>query len=276
MLVDGPAEYRPRFKTFVQLAKHGTALETAFTQAFTDLTPRQFDNDFRLYLAKREIGVWRAPYVRPTTVLAPKERYLTDAEVHVLRAQLTPWQGPRAALAERDLQAARRAAPTWPDATYYRGLFSLAQGDPKGAERYFQSALTMSPGEEPRFLLGLLILRLAQNETGPKDDTALLSVALRLAAVARTAVQLNDSAEALRRLSRPEDALLLLGRALKLAPFDSNTLDTMANVLFDLGRAAEAVEFQTRAISFLDERRKDRRGFEERLARYKQAAELAQ
>ena len=111
MLVDGPADYQNRFKTFVQLAKRGSALEAAFAQAFSDVTPRQFDNDFRLYLARREIGVWRAPYVRPTRPFAPKERYLVDAEVRLLRAQLTPWQGPRAAFAERDLDAAMKEAP---------------------------------------------------------------------------------------------------------------------------------------------------------------------
>lgn len=271
MLLDGPASYQRRYESFVRLAKSGQSLEAAFARAFGDLTPRQLDDDFRLYLAKREIGVWRAPYTRPPARPALTERYLTDAEVHLLWAELAPWTGPRASFAARELDEASKSAPGWLDATYYRGLFSYVRGDLKDAETKVQSALTAAP-EDPRFLLGLLLIAIGRQHGDVTKDPRILDVALRLARVARSASELNDAADTLRQFSRPGDALPLAERAVALVPFDSAILDTLANVLFDLGRVEQAVDVQTRAVAFLDEQPPDHRGYEERLARYKAAA----
>jgi hypothetical protein len=275
MLLDGPEPYQKRFQAFADLARSGKSVESAFAQAFADVPPRRFDADFRAYLGTKQIGVWRMPYVRPTRALAPKERYLNDAEVHLLWAQLTPWRGPRAALAERELNAAEEAAPNWPDATYYRGLFSYVQRDFGAAETRIQAALKSSP-DDPRFLFGLLSLRYAQKREGAKNDDRILDVALRLARSARTAVEFNDAAEALRSFSRSAEALPLAERAVALAPLEPYALDTLANVLFDLGRVRDAVEVQTRAVSFMNEQTAARGELEQHLARYKKAAAALQ
>ena len=50
------------------------------------------------------------------------------------------------------------------------------------------------------------------------------------------------------RKMRLEEALQLAQRAHELAPDDPNIMDTMAEVLYGLGRYAEAVEWETRAL----------------------------
>jgi tetratricopeptide (TPR) repeat protein len=270
MLLDGPAAYQELFKAFLQGAVAGKTLDAAFRTAFADVSPAQLDQDFRRYLAAREIVVSKVRYVPPAKPFSVTSCSMTDAEVHLYWAFLTAWRGPSAQAARRDLDAAVAAAPTWPDATYYRGLFFLAAGDTASAVRDIGLALEASPGDS-RFLLGALVLSLRrQNATHSGDTAPLLDAAERLRPVAHTAVELNVAADTLRRLSRLDEALELAERAVALAPVDADILDTLANVLFDLGRVEEAVQIQTTAASFLDEDTGDH-GITKRLVRYKAA-----
>jgi tetratricopeptide (TPR) repeat protein len=271
MLLDGPAPYPERFGRFMQEANEGKALEVALREAFGDLPPGQLDLDFRRYLAKRDVAIWSTHYERPSKPLGVSTRYLADAEVHLLWGLLASWAPATASVGERELDTAIDAAPSWPDAMYYRGVFAIAQGRLDEAQRRISTALTKSPNDS-RFLLGLLFLKIVQQQkTKSKDVAGLLDVAVRLSRVANNATELNAAADTLRGLSHAQDALPLAERAVALAPFDPAVLDTLANVLFDLGRAREAVAVQTAAVSFLDEHTQGL-GIEKRLARYKAAA----
>lgn len=273
MLVDGPSAYQRRLEVFLRGATAGKSVQDALHDAFGDLPPEQLDRDFRRYLDAREIAVWQARYQPPPTPFAFSVRTLTDAEIHLYWARLTKWTGPSAATARRDLDAAWVAEPTSPEPRYYRGLFEVAQNDLAAAKRELAAALAVAPNE-PRYLLGLLRLLLKESGAGSSPDKVreVATVAARLGRTARTATELNDAADTLNHLGRPDAGLSLAERAVKLDPYNANILDTYANSLFDLGRVAEAIDVQTAAVSFMNEHERNP-AILQRLELYKSKAE---
>jgi tetratricopeptide (TPR) repeat protein len=273
MLVDGPSAYQHRLEIFEQGAASGKRLPEALHDAFGDLPAAELDRDFRRYLGAGELAVWRTPYEPPSKPFALSVRKLTDSEVHLYWARLTSWKGTSADTARRDLDAALAAEPSSPEPRYYRGLFEMARNDLSAAKRELAAALAASP-EEPRYLLGMLTLKLQEEGalTNPEKVRVIASLAAHLGRRARTATELNSAADTLNQVGRSDVSLVLAERALALAPFEAAILDTYAAALFALGRVAEAVDEQTAAVSFMNERQTDP-GILQRLELYKSKAQ---
>lgn len=271
MLVDGSADYQRRFRSFYAGLTQGKSFDEAYRAAFGDLPPARIDRDFRRYLDAGDLALFRSRYQPPKTPFTYAVRTLTDAEIHLYWARLTPWTGKSADTALRDLDAAVAAAPSSPEPHYYRGLFWLARGNLRSAEEELARATQVSPNE-PRFLLATLVLRTKQYElaSGAPDEGPVREAAERLGGVARTPNELNTAAVTLEALSQLDQALPLAKRAVALAPYDADILDTYASVLFNLGHVDEAVDVQTAAVSFLDEHT-DESALRERLERYRRS-----
>jgi tetratricopeptide (TPR) repeat protein len=257
MIVDGPEAYQRRYRVFLERATAGDSLDVAFRAGFGDEPPAKFDRDFREYLYKQEIAVWQTRYDRPAQPFALTTRALTDSEVHLYWARLTPWQGAQADVARRDLEAAAAASPWSPEPHYYRGLFALARGDLSSASVELSDATKDAP-DDPKFLLATVMLRVMEYRSSQSGDVKPIAAAVeKLMRVARTANELNGAADTLRLLSRLDESLKLAERAAKLAPYDPEVLDTLAATLYELGKLAEAIDVQEAAVSFLDERTKN-------------------
>ncbi len=251
MLHDGPEPYPTRYKTFLNEVQRDR-VEPAWRRAFAGISDANFDRDFRSYLGKGELAMFEYGRSKGDSSPAITERTLSDAEVRVLWARLTPPTGANANAAQRDLDAAVREAPTSADARYFRGLFRLKQHRSAEAELDLTSAHELAP-KDPRYLYGLLWLRTSRTPEAERltPGAPIMQLALALAPVAHTAAQFHAVAIVLLAAGSPSEALPFAERAVKLAPIDAQVLDGKAQVLDALGRAAEAADTERAALAFL-------------------------
>jgi len=228
-------------------------LQPAWQGAFAGLSAADFDHDFRVYLANRELATFEYKRHTAAAPVSVTKRAMSDAEVRLYWARLS--SGPTSELAARlDLDAAIAEAPESPESHYFRGLYWLHRQNLPAAERDLLEAARLAPSD-PRYLLGVLMLRIRQS---PATGHVLLGdpvtkAAEPLARVARSPVQLRTLALVHDDLGDFERALELAQRAAKLAPIDSWCLDTEAQVLTHLGRTKDALDVQRAAVAFLSD-----------------------
>jgi len=252
LLHAGPAPYPKRFQAFLEGARHAP-LAAAWQSAFAGLSAADFDHDFRVYLAKRELTVLEFKRHATSLPVVVSKRAMSDAEVRLYWARLS--SGLSAEIdAVRDLDAAVAQAPGSPEAHYFRGLHWLYRRKSSAAERDLLEAARLAPSD-PRYLFGVLKLRIAQLPPGERarlGDPVMQAVE-PLAPVARTATELRTLAMIYDDLGQYERALEFAQRALALAAIDSACLDTKAGILSHLGKNQEALEAQRAAVAFLPE-----------------------
>jgi tetratricopeptide (TPR) repeat protein len=254
MMHDGPQLYQARYRRFMEKVRDAQ-VQSAWESAFAGINPADFDRDFRLYLASEKLTLFEYPRRRTALSWRLSRRTLSDAEVRILWSRLSPAEGAAGMAAEVDLQAAVAEAPESPEARYYRGLHWLHRKQLGAAERDLLEAARLAP-QDPRFLLGVLMLRIAQ---APQSDArvhpgdAIAQAAAPLAGLANSAMQLRVLALVYNDLGDHEQALGFARRASALSPIDSLSLDTEAQVLSSMGRNQEALELQRSAVAFLPE-----------------------
>ena len=251
MLHDGPEPYPTRFKRFMDEVRNDR-VEPAWERAFAGLSSADFDRDFRHYLGERKLATFE--YGRPKAELSNPitTHTLSDAEVRVLWARLSSLDGESGAAAERDLDEAVREAATSPDTHYFRGAFLLKKEHFDEAESELSQAVSLAPSE-PRYLHGLLSLRIAQLPKNPHLHAGdpVVELAARLARVARSAVEFYSLALVSFDSGDRSAALGFAERAVQLDPIDSRLLDGKAQVLAGLGRFQQAAETERSALAFL-------------------------
>ena len=249
LLHDGPEPYPTRFKRFLEAARHAP-LQSAWQSAFAGLSRADFDHDFRLYLAKRQMAMFEFKRHGPGEAVAIAKRALSDAEVRLYWARLSSKAANEAAL--QDLNAAVAEAAGTPEAHYYRGLHWLHLKNLPAAERDLLEAARLAP-QDPRYLLGVLALRIEQSPTTARVQAGdpILQAADALEPVAQSPTQLRVLALIHDDQAQFERALELSERAVALAPIDPACLDTEAQILSHLGRKREALDVQRAAFAFL-------------------------
>ncbi|MEI9937549.1 MAG: hypothetical protein WDO69_10050 [Pseudomonadota bacterium] len=252
LLHDGPAPYPKRFERFLEAARH-TPLQAAWASAFAGLSAADFDHDFQVYLAKREMAMFEFKRHAVDSPVSISKRSLPDSEVRLYWARLSSGQASDAA-AVADLDAAVAQNPASPEAHYFRGLHWLHRQQLATAERDLVEAARLAPND-PRYLLAVVMLR---NEQSPAEERVhsgdpVMQAAEPLARVARSPMQLRVLALIYDELGQFDRALELAQRAVALAPIDSWCLDTEAQILNHLGRTQEALEVQRAAVAFLPE-----------------------
>ena len=243
LLHDGPEPYPTRFKQFLQNARLAP-VQTAWLSAFASVSSEQLDRDFRQYLARRQLAVFELGKRSAGAAPPITTRALTDAEVHVLWARLSPWQGASGAAAQRDLDEAVAEAPTSAEARYFRGLYWAHQERFDAAEADLVAATRLAP-DDPRYLLGVVTLRAAQHSASAGNVQAGDSVtqaAEPLAKLARSPLQFRALALIYADLGQLEQALTYAKRSVALSPIDSSSLDVEAQIMSALGQMQEAAE----------------------------------
>jgi tetratricopeptide (TPR) repeat protein len=252
LLHDGPDPYPQRFKRFLEAARN-SPLQSAWESAFAGLSRTDFDHDFRVYLAKRELSTFE--YKRPTAAssVSVSQRVLSDGEVRVYWARLSSGKASEAA-ALLDLDAAVAGSPASPEPRYFRGSYWLHRQKLAAAEHDLLAAVRLAPSD-PRYLFGVLVLRLEQSKADEHVHLGdpVMQAAEPLAVVARTPAQLRVLALIYDDLGQFERALELAQRAVAVAPIDSACLDAEAQILTHLGRLHEALAVQRAAVAFLPE-----------------------
>jgi tetratricopeptide (TPR) repeat protein len=242
---------RERFVAFQQHLAFGDDPDNAWVQTLGALPAGQLDADLQRYGSS---GVTRTYALSVALVAAPvQERILSSAEVHVVRAKLRTVSAAAVAKApdlrriRSDLEAALASDPWNADALAMMSGFSgwgairpravhttvvhpddwrswwlaaraTSPASPDGQqafERYMQKAVDLAP-EKPWVLTEMARWRAAQG---------------RLA-----------------------EAVPLAEQAARLAPWDSDTLDALADVALGSGRCPEARASEKRAIENLSEK----------------------
>jgi tetratricopeptide (TPR) repeat protein len=252
MFNDWPARYVKLYQEFLRQSLHAPADE-AFRAAFASVSLAELDHDFRLYLVERQMASFRRPG-RPSSEPPMSNRLLTDSEVHLLWARLSPAQGPGAVATRHDLDQAIAAEPAAAEPRYFSGIFWLHAGKLTQAEQDLDAAIRKSPAD-PRFLYAQVVLHGMQR--GPmkslSNDDPLLQTVEELARVAQTPTQLTAVAAMLGISQDAERGLTSAKQAVKLAPIDFRALDITAFLLAKLGRLDEALRVQRAAAAFVPE-----------------------
>ncbi len=254
MMHDGPQQYQNRYRTFLEKVRDAQ-VQSAWESAFAGISPADLDRDFRRYLFAQRLTLFEYPRRKATQAWHVTRRALPDSEVRILWSRLSPTNGGTEMAVKLDLDTAVTEAPDAPGGYYYRGLYWLHRGQLAAAEHDLLEAARLAP-EDPRFLLGVLILRIQQSDqtdahVHPGD--AITQAAAPLVNVATSAMQLRVLALVYNDLGDHERALGFARRATALAPIDSLSLDAEAQVVSSLGRDQEALELQRSAVAFLPE-----------------------
>jgi tetratricopeptide (TPR) repeat protein len=189
----------------------------------------------------------------PVGALSSSERVLDDAEVHVIRAKLVllaatmAEQGSEARLklAEGEINEVIRQDP--------QGLFALsekiADAPPDQRLPLARAAVEAHPHEEEAWVM--LARALGKSEAARAEREAAYKKALEYAPKSVRAA--NELAWHYVILKRYEEAFPLAQRAANLAPWNSAVLDTYAVAAAGLGRCADAILAEQRAIDLLQE-----------------------
>jgi tetratricopeptide (TPR) repeat protein len=253
MLHDGPEPYPSRYAQFLKNVQTDQ-VRPAWQKAFAGLSDADFDRDFKTYLTQRQIAMFEYRAHPADSVPALKARALSDAEVHVLWARLSARGAKDGLAARRDLDEAVTEASSSAEARYFRGVYWLNQNQLAAAETDLVAAAQLTP-TDPRYLLGVLLLRIKQSpEHAPlRTGDPVMLAAAPLTKLASSPLQLRALALVYRGLRQLDIALEYARRAVQLDPIGSPELEAEAQILNDLGRVEEAVAAQRSAVAFLPE-----------------------
>jgi tetratricopeptide (TPR) repeat protein len=189
----------------------------------------------------------------PVGALSSTERALEDAEVHAIRAKLVllaaamAEQGSEARLklAEGEINEVLRQDP--------QGLFALSEkmADAPADQRLplARAAVEAHPLEADAWMM--LARALGKSEAARTGREAAYKKALELSPKSVSAA--NGLAWHYVTLKRYEEAFPLAQRAANLAPWNSAVLDTYAMAAAGMGRCADAILAEQRALDLLQE-----------------------
>jgi hypothetical protein len=220
------------------------------------LPAAKLEADFRESLVPRDLTLLRTRYEplrRPPEAVRP----LPEAEVHMLRAQLTTLdtvEGRAAAAAELDRIGP--GAEQNPEAVLLRAAWLHASDQTDAAKTLLEGALRVRPGD-PRLLcsLGYVLLAAASAHASPPASVVavLKPIETKLMPVARTAAQ--DRLIALSAASRGAlpVARAFAKRAIERDPNCVPCLILMAQLLDEQGQVADALATATLAQGLLHE-----------------------
>jgi len=239
------------FDRYQTLLVKGIDPDKAWKAVFPGLSPAELDGELNHYAHLGEFRNVSVPIPRVADVL--RDRPMTSAEVHAARARTALTAGGMQVHGEASLADAQAE------------LASALAEDPGNVAALSMKMGTVPPGER-------LALGRRATAAHPEDGLAwlLLAEALpdtpelwseRAEAFRKATELLPDDATAFNNLSwmylrkgQPQQALPLAATAVRMAPWESAFLDTLAEALAGVGRCSEAVSAQSRAVDMLPER----------------------
>lgn len=265
-------DYHARFQRFLAAVASGVDRMEAWRQAFDGIPFEKLSKQYADYQYRQQIRLYTTPYELRESSRPIRARELRVGEVHALWAELQIVRAFNAKRSHPDLRAARihvglaaKQDPSWNGALFWRGVVdfwsAVATDKSTGAVGELRRYVAAEPGSA-RGWLGLVSARL--NEVVPKGHTGLEARApaglealeddvRELARHASTFAELNLVAYyfALRR--QPATGFNFARRALEQDPRCAGCLDTLALLLYQLGRYKEALALQERAIAVMAE-----------------------
>ena len=221
----------------------------AFAQAFSGVDWGREQLELESYVRVGRASVLELPM--PALEVRASERPLEAAEVHALRTELAAYGSApakeREAMMDREVATALREAP---QSYHAQRLEAWAESDPKRQLALARALTRNHPEQSGAWKLLGEVLALHAPEAAEE----------RAAALARGLQLAPDSAPLLNALGwhfvgrRDFSRALPLGkRAVELAPWSPEYLDTYAAALAGLGRCAAALVYQGQAVSALSE-----------------------
>lgn len=264
---------RKNFNRYLAAIAQGVPLDDAWKQAFGDVSIEALDHRLREYVGQRTFHGWKTAFTAPTAKII-SERTLEDFEVRLLWVQIGDWNRPDGKEWVGALLARARASrPNHPEVLYWSGRYAERWGEHAEAKRLFEAATTAEP-EVTRYWVALSGLELEDLDHWgtPTPGPALEQLSRR----AQSADELNQVAWYLSMIRRPTEAIPYAIHALEKAPGCYYCRDTMAQIFFQKGAMARAVEEQRLALNLTPENASAmRRKLAMRLANYERAAKEA-
>lgn len=240
------------FSDFQQRLAHAEEPRKAWDAAFNGVSTDQLERGLSNYLFAGQYALITFPL--PAVPTETKEKLLKDAEVHVIRAMLhlfAPGQNTadeRLRLARMEIAQALREDPR----NVHALVLQVGIKQDKKEQLAIARELVKSNPDEPA-VLALLARVLGSDEDASPEIESMLERASQLAP--NDFSVLNQLAWYYATHGMPEKGLKPAVKAVRLAPWSAEILDTYAAVLAGIGRCSEAVVAQKRALDLIDERR---------------------
>lgn len=236
------------------------ARDRALVDAFGEAPERALGRALTRFVETNEVEVQtvRRAYVDRAPAILPRMRSMRDEDVHTLWARLRIWSDPSAArAASADLNEAVWIGHDRPEPYLARGTFRWDQGDLPGARSDLERAASLAP-DEPRYLYPLAsFYTQAEAPLPPEqrvwDDIEPLVARLELRATSQMQLDYLARYHALRR--RFGRALAYVKRAVDGNASCSPCYETLADILFQQAKIADAVRAQQIAINILGDNR---------------------
>jgi hypothetical protein len=241
MLISEPDRYRPGFAELMVAMSRGDSFARAFERAYPGVDRGQLEADFREYVRRDSTYAYRIA-IAPHPIGPIAIRELSDAEVHLLWAEIRAWSGPEAmARVGWDLDQALESTPTSSEALALHGLWLEAEGRKIEAQAELDRAQVAAP-------LALFLLR-----NPDPSHVAMLSTLIPRLALSEDAESLEIAARLLRSTGRPGEGLPLAQRALDLDPGCVSCIDTLAELEWIAGDRSRAIEAEALAVEIAPE-----------------------
>ena len=260
------------FASFQTKLAQGKEPDVAWTESFPGVTPEQLDERINHYARFGKFAEVETPLAKSPSAVAA--RAITAADVLAIRAQLAfTVSGFRPEMRAEAKQEVERALALEPGNTLALRLSWLESGGAKkDAVARLQAQVAKRPDDGDAWLL--------LGDTLDRGAVAEREAALRKAItlLPRSAEAYNELAWELVTTQRGEAAFPFAAKAMLLAPWSAPVVDTYAATLFTVGRCADALVAQRRALDLIGETASHAEimPYRQHLARYLQECEASQ
>ena len=261
LLAASSDDYQGRFRRLLGALAVGERPAVAWEDALGDVPLDRLEREYRDYMATGEIAVSSAPYT-PVEPPPMKRRVLDRGEIHdVWLRTIVTFRDDPGALAAAQLATAAADVPGWAGVEYWSGLLAIGgdRRDLDAAERHLRTYTAAHP-DDVRGWIGVIevaLMRTGDDGIAARPSAGLADLtreAAELQRRARSASALNTLAWYLAIRRRPDAGLRIAQRALVADPSCASCENTLALLLYQLGRHGEAVAHQERAIRLAGER----------------------
>ena len=282
---------RRRFVSYVEALARGVPAEEAWRKTFGVIPTGELQRrvlSYRNQMALRRsagmsayrddmfVNTWRGHWTPPRAVEIDSERLLTEFEQRLLMIQICDWSTSMRSWVADQLGRARQERPEDPNVLYWSGWFEQVFGDHTKSRQLFEAAVKARP-EDARPWRMLARAELADLEKLPAGERYSGPALEELQRRARSADDFNEVAWYLSEIGKPTEAIPYIVHSLETAPGCYYCRDTMAQIFFQKGAVARAIEEQRLAVNLIPEsnplRRKE---YTERLEKYEKAAREAE
>jgi tetratricopeptide (TPR) repeat protein len=261
LLVNGPADYRQRFSSYLQALEQGVKPSQALSAAFASVDADRLHHDYRAYLSSQDLPVADFDLGPPEPPPAVAVRPMSDAEVHVLWSRLYPHRKEFLHYVHGELDLALAHDPSAIEAHLRRALVLASEERFPESRADLATALSGNP-DDPRYLLGKLAVYDAINPPAFQcgdGDAEVESTVTHLAHVAVTGAELGAVAAYHEQHGQAAAGLRFAQEAVKRAPLSWSCQDTYSRLLLQTGDVRGARAANERALALLPERSRETR-----------------